>query len=122
MDDEKYEGALNILTSIVNRYNRLKNMEINRIAEQKRDHMMKVEEDEKNYKAISDLFVEMMICYYSLQNFSKTGRKIIPIIENFQNLFFGYIKDVLSNEFSEPKMLLQAIKSSFLYFYNLQNI
>ena len=73
---------------------------------------MKVEEDEKNYKAISDLFVEIMICYYSFQNFFRMGRKIIPIIENFQSLFFGYIKDVLSNEFSEPKMLLFAIKSN----------
>lgn len=111
MDDEKYEEALNILTTIINKYNRLKNQEINRIAEQKRDHLMKVEEDEKNYKAISDLFVEIMICYYSFQNFFRMGRKIIPIIENFQSLFFGYIKDVLSNEFSEPKMLLFAIKS-----------
>jgi hypothetical protein len=102
---------MSTLGTIINRYNKAKNIELNKEAIRKRQYKNKVEEDEKNYKAISDLFVEILICYYAYDDFFKYKQKIKRIFEYFQQIFMSYIKEILSNEFSEPKMLLEAIKS-----------
>ena len=106
-----FELAISSVGSIINRYNKIKNQEHNAEAERRREYKKKVEEEEKNYKAISDLFVELMICYYAYDDFHKYKQKIKQIMQIFQTIFFNYIKEILSNEFSEPRMLLEAIKS-----------
>ena len=103
--------VLSSVNTIINRYNKAKNLEINKEADRRRDYKSKVEEDEKNYKAISDLFVEILICYYSYDDFYKYKQRVKRIFEHFQQIFSNYIKEILNNEFSEPKMLLEAIKS-----------
>lgn len=108
---ENFDMAMSAVGSIINNYNKMKNLEINEEADKRRDHKAKVEEDEKNYKAISDLFTEMMICYYAYDDFYQYKKKMKTIIETFQKIFSNYIKEILSNEFAEPKMLLEAIKS-----------
>ena len=106
-----FDAVLSSVGTVINRYNKAKNIEINREADRRRDYKAKVEEDEKNYKAISDLFVEILICYYAYDEFYKYKQKIKQIFEHFQLIFSNYIKEILNNEFSEPKMLLEAIKS-----------
>ena len=106
-----FDSVLSSVGTVINRYNKAKNIEINREADRKRNYKNKVEEDEKNYKAISDLFVELLICYYAYDDFYKYKQKMKQIFEFFQQIFSNYIKEILNNEFSEPKMLLEAIKS-----------
>lgn len=106
-----FDTVLSSVNTIINRYNKAKNVEKNKEADRRRQYKNKVEEDEKNYKAISDLFVEILICYYAYDDFFKYKQKIKKIFEHFQQIFISYIKEILNNEFSEPKMLLEAIKS-----------
>ena len=107
-----FEKALASVTQFIKEYSKTRNLEINRLADLKRDYQNKVDVDDLNYKAVSDLFVEIVICYYSYFGFDKYKRKFKRIFEEFQNIFSSYVKDIINNEFSESRTILEVIKSS----------
>ena len=99
------------VNTFIKEYYMARNREINTQAEIRRDYRAKVDVEDMNYKAISDLFVEIMICYYSYYGFDKFKQKFKAIFEQFQRIFESYILEVINNEFSDPKTLLEVIRS-----------
>lgn len=106
-----FETALQSVNTFIKEYSKMANLEINQYAELKRNYKDRVDPDEINYKALSDLFVEIVICYYSYEGFNNYKRKFKKIFEQFQRRISSYIKDFINNEFVDSKALLEVLKS-----------
>jgi hypothetical protein len=107
-----FSTALASVNAFIWEYSKRANLEINQYAELKRNYKDRVDPDDMNYKALSDLFVEIVICYYSYEGFNHYKKKFKKIFEQFQSIISSYIKEYVNNEFVDSKAILDVIKSN----------
>lgn len=75
--------------------------------------VMAINDDENNYKGISDLFIETMICFYSYNDPFLYKKKFKNIIQCFSNMYSDLMKNIINYEFSDIKLVFQTLQSIF---------
>lgn len=94
-DDLKFTKMENVFMILVNKYNIKFNREL---AEKTK---IPIEEDQINFKAISEFYEIFLIAYYSLADYANNFEKLRIFINRFHELYFDFIKELLTNPYTE---------------------
>ncbi len=79
-----------------------------------------IELDAISFKAISEFFESLMICYYSLKNWRDNIEKMKFLVIKIQELYFDYIKEILKNPYTEINMIYDSLIDSQSHFHILK--
>lgn len=94
-DDLRFTKMENVFMILVNKHNINFNREL---AEKTK---IPIEEDQINFKAISEFYEIFLIAYYSLADYANNFEKLRIFINRFHELYFDFIKELLTNPYTE---------------------
>ncbi len=95
LDENRKKLIPNVITLMIDNYN----LSYNKAIAQKEKTV--IEEDKINFKAITELYEMIMISYYSLDDFQKYFDNLKEMLERFHMLYFSFMKDSLSNPYTD---------------------
>lgn len=94
-DEYRFNFMVNVFMILVSRHN----VNYNRVLAEKLK--IPIEEDQINFKAISEFYEIFLISFYSLAGYSSKFDKLKVFIDRFHELYFDFIKELLTNPYTE---------------------